>query len=294
MPINASVKVVCALPDPVVSNQKLTATCGVHNHGDTMYVLKSKGSKSDNKKYPLCFIKVLKFNSAPKPKVVYIKKNGKDLGNYAIHANSITYARPDGTSDNWLFISTSNGKTAPNVLMIDTMGAVKRECYVYNTNGERTSLNSLTYYGMYNGQMHFIGVNGTSENRVRYRFYKFDGFNFQALSYQFFGDVTQDNGYSKNDITYANGILYHVMFKSSTKVIKNNRVYCYNIQNMNIDQFHGQSIASTLIQCNAPKDYDKKFELEGVVERERKLYTAGNVESSNQSKNHDNVFLMNT
>ena len=286
-----SIKLICTLPDPIVSGQKLTATCAVDNWGVTMFILKSKGSASDNKKYPISIIKVSKFTTTPTIKVITVKKNCKELGNCALHANSLCYARKEGESKGSLYVTTGNPKDKVQVIKMNSSGVVEQELYRYDIYGNKAKVSNLTFYGNINGKMYFITCIGySSEGRLKYKLMEFDGSKFQDIRTIFSGAVTKDTGYSRNDITYKEGKLYHTFFKKNSKgIIYKNKIYVYDISSLTT--LTGQVVEPIeILYSEAPKEYNKKYELEGVITYQGNIYAAGNMESSNASKNKDSVF----
>ena len=284
---------ISTLSDPVVSRQKLTAVCGCVNWGQTLWILKSKGSVKDNVQYPISILKVSKFDTNNrKVSTITVKKNGKAVAGIARHANSITYARPDGAEHGSLYIATGNKKDKKQIIKMDTSGNIEKECYYYGPDGQKSTISEITYYGMINGTMMFITNGNTKDGRKKYNLTSFDGSSFRYYKGLAFGENTEEDDYVSNDFTYADGKLYHCFFKTNKSgVIKYNRIYAYNFSN--IDLLNGQVIpAEFYYQVNASSNYDKKYEVEGFVIRNYIGYIACNSESSKASYNKDSVFKL--
>lgn len=291
--VNTTSKAICTLPDPVVNGQKLTAVCGITNWGQTAWVLKSKGSASDNTQYPISIIKISKYDGKnPTIKTITVKKNGTAVGNIARHANSITYARKDGDEHGSLYITTGNKKDKKQIIKMDTSGNIEKEYYYYGPDGAKSTISTITYYGMINGTMMFITNGNAKDGRKKYNLTSFDGTKFQYYKGLCFGEETESIDYNSNDFTYSNGKLYHCFFKyNSSNIIKYNRIYVYDFSNIN--SLNGQIItADYYYQSNADSTYNKKYELEGVILRNNIIYAATNSESSNILKNKDTVFKL--
>lgn len=289
--ISVKSKAICTLPNPTVAGQACTATCGVTNWGTTMFVLKSRGSANDNKLYPISLIKISKYNSSPSVKTITVKKNSKELGNVAKHANSICYARAEGESSGSLFVTTGNKKNKVQVIKMNSSGKVEKELYYYGPDGQKSTISLITYYGMKDGKMMFITNGNAKDGRKKYNLSYFDGSNLRFYKSLCYGEDTDSSDYTSNDITYQNGKLYHTFFKKSGNIIKYNRIYVYDLSN--IDSLNGQIIsAEKMIQSNASSTYNKKYEIEGVITYNNVMYAATNSESSTASKNKDTIFKL--
>lgn len=281
-------KAICQLPDPKVNNQVCSAVCGVTNHGKTVFVLKSLGSSADNKYYPTIVLKT-SLASNPKVSTITLKKDGKALGNVARHANSITYARADGASSGSIYICTGNPKSKTQVYKVSSSGKVEKELSYINSTGAKDTISLISYYGMIDGKMMFI-VNGTGKDgRKKYILAYLDGNSLRHYKVLGYGEIVDD--YTGNDFTYSNGKLYHTFFKKSKGIIKYNRIYIYDFSN--IDALNGQILTKIdVLQSNADSTYNKKYEIEGVIEKDGIIYAAANAESSNAAKNKDALFKL--
>lgn len=283
MSISMKPKFICALPDPVVNGQKCTSVAGICNHGNTAFIVKSLGSSSDNKYYPFAILKVSKFSSKPKVTTINVK-NVK-----AKHANSITYARADGASKGSLFVTTSNPKTKTQVYKLSTSGKVEKELLYYGPDGQKSTISLISYYGMVDGRMMFITNGNAKDGRKRYNLTSFDGEKLMFYKALFTGENTDSDSYTNNDFTYQDGKLYHTFFKKSKGIVKYNRIYVYDVVGAANYEIRN---ASMIIKANATKDYDKCYEVEGVVLRDNKLYSANNLASSKADKNKDAVLRL--
>lgn len=289
--ISTTIKRVCTLPNPVVSGHTLNSVAAAVNYGSTLFVLKTKGVSSDNKYYPISIIKIAKFNASgtPTAKSLTVKKNSKVYGAKCIHANSITCAKPEGASKGYLYVATGNSKDKPQVLKIDFKGNVEQELYRYNIKGEKASLGTLTYYGQIDGKMYFISPNGSSNNRIRFALVEYDGKKFQNIRTLFYGAETVNTSWTRNDITYRGGKFYQTFFKSVKGVIKQNRIYVYHLGD--ISTLVGQNLEpNEILEVSGPKEYDKCFEVEGVVEYKDILYGAIKSRDSKSNPNRDTIF----
>lgn len=287
-----SVKLMCNLPDPVVNKITCTSMCGITSWGTTAFVLKSKVDDSNSKKKPITIIKISKFNTTPKVTTITVKKNGKSAGNIATHANSICYARKEGDSKGSLYITTKNPKDKVQVIKMNTSGVIEKELYRYTTKGEKAAVGTLTFYGTINGKMYFICPSGTNDNRVRYKLLEFTGDKFVDVKTLFYGAETENSNYIRNDITYKDGKFYHCYYKKDSKGIsKYNRIYVYDIHDF--FSLNGQVIEPIeMLYLEAPKDYNKGFEIEGITIYQGGLYIVGNMGSTIASKNKDGLFKM--
>lgn len=290
---NTSAKLLCNLPDPVVNKIICTSTCGITSNDTTAYILKSKVDSLNEKKKPISIIKVSKFNTSLKVSTIVVKKNGKVAGNVATHANSICYAKKEGEAKGHLFITTKNPKEKPQVIKMTTSGVIEQELYRYTTNGQKAAIGTITFYGNINGKMYFICPSGTSNNRVRYKLLEYTGDRFVDVKDLFYGASTENTNYNRNDITYKDGKFYHCFYKKDSKgVAKYNRIYVYDIYDLAL--LNGQVLEPTeMLFLEAPKEYNKGFEIEGITTYQNGLYIAGNMGSTIASKNKDGLFKLN-
>lgn len=279
--INTTTSLLSSIPNPTIDGYKLTMTCSATVNGSTLYVLKSRGSTSDNIQYPICIYKIANF-TAKKPTITLLKikdSNGKQLGGLARHANSITGIGSE------LYVATMNIASQPQALLISTSGVLKKKFY-YKKNGVNATFNCFNYIGTENGYKKFIlGIKRAENGRYLYDFALLKGNNFEYTGVSILG--TPNSGWTANDIFYKDGKLYSVFFKKdASDIITYNSIYCYKISKVKKST---QLEPTDIIISNRPKKFDEKYEIESFFIYGSTWYGACNCESTNTTYNKDYV-----
>lgn len=262
---------ITTITSPTVLGMKLTGLGGITVSGTTAYILKSCGKSTDQTLYPVAICKITNFIKSPKVTTISISKK------IARHANDITYG------DKHLFIATMNHSNAPQLIKVNTKGEIKKQ-YKYLKDGIYHSFSTCDYLE----KDTFIVGTGTKDGKRMYDIAKIVGNDLIYIGVTFYSQPIPSN-YTANATYYdiARKVFYNTFFERDKKgLIKSNHIFSYKL-----NEAHQLTLVNEFI-VEAPKEYNKKFEIEGVITDGTIKYIACNCESTSSTYNKDGLFRL--
>lgn len=280
-----SVRVI-KIPTPKVLNKSLgsvNSMCVVNNDA---YVLRGGGGSSDGVMYPMAIVKVANFaKNASIAATIPITKNGKPV-RAARHSNAITYA------NKYFYISTMNNADEPQLLKVNSSGAIKKE-YRYMKNGALAKFHNCTYFGKVNGKDTFIVGLGRSNGRAVFEFACKEGTNLVYMGKTFYSHSFASNIVSNS--TYydqSKKKFYITLFEHlGSKLVKVSYIYNYRIGSIDEIQNGQQLTVANEFICKAPSKY-RQYEIEGLGLSGSTKYVVANCKSDTSSDVSDAMFVL--
>lgn len=274
------------IPNPTLDGFKLTTVNSMTIMGTTLFVLKSKGSKT-TEGFPICLYKITNFNTSPTIKYLPVKKADGSIPHIAKHSNAITYAKRDGDTNGFLYIATMNNIDKPQIIKVSTSGILKKE-YFYSKNGANAKLSCINCIGKdNNNNLKFIV--GIGNSGTAYFYDKATLIGNQLIYDGITFSISIEPGHTANDIYYQDGILYSTFFKRNSKgKIKSNKVLCTNINQAK----NGDVLQPYKVLIDNAVTAESLYEIEGIIKYNGLFYVVANRASDKTEYNGDGVFRL--